>query len=76
MREHYGLLLMMDWINIYHDLILLKCIEPCAISVNSIDEQFVQRILKFIEEDISDPTFGVDQFVDKVGMGKTQFYKK
>jgi len=57
----------------FSKIILLK---PSDIAINATDEQFLTRALKIIEENMSNPDFGVDQFVAAMGMGRTQLYKK
>jgi signal transduction histidine kinase/ligand-binding sensor domain-containing protein/DNA-binding response OmpR family regulator len=42
----------------------------------SIDEQFINKVLKVIEDHISEESFNIECFGDEVGMSKTQFYRK
>jgi signal transduction histidine kinase/ligand-binding sensor domain-containing protein/AraC-like DNA-binding protein len=42
----------------------------------SIDEQFINKVLKVIEDHISEEKFNIESLGDEVGMSKTQFYRK
>jgi signal transduction histidine kinase/ligand-binding sensor domain-containing protein/DNA-binding response OmpR family regulator len=42
----------------------------------SIDEQFMSKVIKVIEEHISEESFNIESFGEEVGMSRTQFYRK
>ncbi len=51
-------------------------LKPSEIAVNSVDEQFIQKLLKIIEAHIGDEKFGVEQLADEVGMSRSQIHRK
>lgn len=51
-------------------------INPSEITVTSLDEQFISRAIKIVEEHISDPEFNVEQLSHEIGMHRSQVYKK
>jgi ligand-binding sensor domain-containing protein/signal transduction histidine kinase/DNA-binding response OmpR family regulator len=44
--------------------------------VNPVDKEFLDRVIKLIEEHMDDPAFGVDMLAKKVGMSQPVLYKK
>jgi ligand-binding sensor domain-containing protein/signal transduction histidine kinase/CheY-like chemotaxis protein/AraC-like DNA-binding protein len=44
--------------------------------VNPVDKEFLDRVIKLIEEHMDDPAFGVDMLSKKVGMSQPVLYKK
>ena len=42
----------------------------------NLDEQFMNKVLKVIEEHISEESFSTEDFGSEVGMSRTHFYKK
>jgi len=42
----------------------------------SIDELFMNKVLKVIEDHISEESFNIESFGDEIGMSRTQFYRK
>jgi signal transduction histidine kinase/ligand-binding sensor domain-containing protein/DNA-binding response OmpR family regulator len=46
------------------------------VEMTSVDEQFIQRVLKAIEENMSDSEFNADVLSKKVGMSRMQLYRK
>ncbi len=42
----------------------------------SIDEQFINKVLKVIEDHISEEDFSIEDFGSEVGMSRTQLYRK
>ncbi len=51
-------------------------IEPKQIMVTTVDEDFLDRVLQFIDQRLSDPEFGVKELQKKVAMSKTQLHRK
>lgn len=51
-------------------------LEPQAIAVSSLDEQFLHKVKNLLEENISDAEFGVPQMQHALSMGKTQLHRK
>ncbi|CAN5526218.1 hypothetical protein BH23BAC1_BH23BAC1_49980 [soil metagenome] len=51
-------------------------LEPASISITSLDEQFLKRVMNIIEDHMSDPSFSVDVFSRESGMSKTQLHRK
>ena len=51
-------------------------VEPSEVTSTSMDEKFLQRVLRIIEENISDPHFSVKQLCTEYGMSQTVFNKK
>ena len=46
------------------------------VSVSSMDEQFLAKAKKVIEENMTDPDFSVDSFAKLVGMSRSQLHRK
>ncbi|MEO1516313.1 MAG: ATP-binding protein [Bacteroidota bacterium] len=51
-------------------------ISPSEITVNSLDEAFLQRALEAIEAKMEDEQFGVEQLSMAVGMSRSQLHRK
>ncbi|NAS13325.1 hybrid sensor histidine kinase/response regulator transcription factor [Poritiphilus flavus] len=51
-------------------------IHPKGITVNSIDENFLERVHKLLEIRYMDPDFGVPQFHKAMAMSRAQFHRK
>lgn len=51
-------------------------LKPSEVAVNSVDERFIQRLLKIMEENIGDERFGVEQLAAEVGMSRSQIHRK
>jgi CheY-like chemotaxis protein len=51
-------------------------LKPLDIVINSIDERFLDKLQKLINEQISNSEFSAEEFADKMGMGKMQLYRK
>ncbi len=51
-------------------------LEPKNVYISSIDEKFLQRVIKTIEENISDSDFGVESLSQAVRMNRVQLYRK
>lgn len=46
------------------------------ITITSLDEQFISKVIKLIEENISNPDFNVDSIIGKVNMSRSPFFRK
>lgn len=51
-------------------------IEPSALTVTSVDEQFLTTIIKAIEEGMSDEDFSITSLKSQLGMSHSSFYRK
>jgi transcriptional regulator GlxA family with amidase domain len=51
-------------------------IKPMELSVISPDEKFLEKVVKFIEENIAEPILNVEDLSKKVGMSKSTLYRK
>lgn len=50
--------------------------ETLGIKVNSVDELFIQKLYKVLEENISNPEFNLDNFSKEAGMSRASLYRK
>ncbi|MFK8102991.1 MAG: ATP-binding protein [Saprospiraceae bacterium] len=51
-------------------------VKSSEIKVTSKEDQFLVELLKIVEENISNPNFGVDELSRKIGFSRSQFYRK
>jgi len=51
-------------------------IEPRAITITPLDEQFLQKVLNAVNDHLGDATFGVEQLATEVCTSRSQLYKK
>jgi len=51
-------------------------LKPSEMAVNSIDEQFITRLLKIVEEHLGNEKFGVEQLAEEIGMSRSQIHRK
>ena len=51
-------------------------IDPKKITVTSIDQKFLEQVLKLLESNFSDPDFGVPQMQEFLSMSKSHLHKK
>lgn len=51
-------------------------LEPAVIEMESPEHKFLNKLMAAIDANVSDPTFGVDQLVNEMGMSRTILYKK
>lgn len=47
-----------------------------SVSLSTADEQFMQRVMQVIEEHMADTAFGVEDFSRRMGMSRTQLFRK
>ena len=57
----------------YNRQVVLK---PSDIAINSVDEQFLQRLMKIVEDHHEDENFSVDQLSREIGMSRSQLHRK
>tara|TARA_R110000868_G_scaffold320796_4_gene581762 strand:- start:10542 stop:13502 length:2961 start_codon:yes stop_codon:yes gene_type:complete len=51
-------------------------LKPSDIAVNSVDEAFLEKIIKVVEENMGDDQFGVEQLALAIGMSRSQLHRK
>jgi len=51
-------------------------LKPAATNILSENEIFLQRIMKVIEDHMSDTLFGSEQFAREMGLSQTRLYRK
>ena len=51
-------------------------VNPNELSLSSVDEKFLSNVLQILEEKISDPKFGVEEFSREIGMSRANLYRK
>lgn len=51
-------------------------LSPCEIVITSQDEVFLQKVIKIVEDNMSDPEFNIDTVAGSINMGRSAFYKK
>jgi ligand-binding sensor domain-containing protein/signal transduction histidine kinase/AraC-like DNA-binding protein len=51
-------------------------LQPKGVAITSMDEVFIAKLLKLIDDNIENPEFGVNTLGEKIGMSKTVLYKK
>ena len=59
--------------DIFRKEILLK---PKDVAINNVDEIFIEKVMKIIEENMSDPKFSVSLMASKIGMSHSVLYRK
>lgn len=57
----------------YNRQVVLK---PSDIAINSMDEQFLQRLMNVVEANFEDEDFSVEQLSDEMGMSRSQLHRK
>jgi signal transduction histidine kinase/DNA-binding response OmpR family regulator len=57
----------------YNRQVILK---PVDIAINSMDELFLQRLMKILEENYEDENFSVEQLSKEIGMSRSQLHRK
>ena len=50
--------------------------ELKQIAVNKADAEFLEKVTKIIDENLDKPNFDIDLLAEKVGMSRSQFYRK
>jgi signal transduction histidine kinase/DNA-binding response OmpR family regulator len=49
---------------------------PPDISIDSADDKLMRRVMKVLNDEISNPDFGVDELSKRVGLSRTHLYRK
>ncbi|WP_407430126.1 two-component regulator propeller domain-containing protein [Arcticibacter sp.] len=51
-------------------------LRPSEVVITSRDELFLKEVIQIVETGMIDPGFNIDELAEKIGMGRTTFYKK
>jgi signal transduction histidine kinase/ligand-binding sensor domain-containing protein/DNA-binding response OmpR family regulator len=51
-------------------------IKASELQITSLDEQFISKAIKCVEDNISDPDFSVEELSHQLGISRAHFYKK
>ncbi|QNF33877.1 tetratricopeptide repeat protein [Adhaeribacter swui] len=51
-------------------------VKPQEITVSSVDEKFLEKAIKVVEENLSDSDFGAEEFSREIGMSRMQLHRK
>jgi AraC-like DNA-binding protein len=51
-------------------------LEPKEFAVTSMDEQFLQKAMAVVEQNLSDAEFSTDEFARRVAMSRSQLHRK
>lgn len=51
-------------------------VNPSAITITSVDEQLIQRCLEYIEKNMDNPEYGVEELSRDLGMVRMSLYRK
>ena len=51
-------------------------ISPQNITITSLDEEFVEKALRLVEDNMENPEFSVDVFSREMGVGRTVLFQK
>lgn len=51
-------------------------VDPANVTITSMDEELLVRAMKFIELNIANPLYSVDDFVSDMNVGRTILYQK
>lgn len=51
-------------------------LSPAEIVITSQDEVFLKKVIKIVEDNMSDPEFNIDTVAGSIHMGRSAFYKK
>lgn len=51
-------------------------LEPSEVSLSSVDETFIQKAIEIIEKNISEPELNVELLCSKIGMSRSQAFRK
>lgn len=54
----------------------LSLIKPDDIPLKSIDQAFLEKVVKVIESSLGDERFGVQELIREIGMSRTQLHRK
>ena len=51
-------------------------VNPSAITITSVDEQLIQKCLEYIEKNMDNPEYGVEELSGDLGMVRMSLYRK
>ncbi|MCZ6672265.1 MAG: response regulator [Verrucomicrobia bacterium] len=51
-------------------------VQPKEVTVTSADEEFLEKAINIMEENMREESFGVEEFAVKIAMGRTSMYRK
>ena len=51
-------------------------LEPANVEIEDIDEKFIQRVLKIVEQHMADSQFNAEVLSKEIGMSRMQLYRK
>lgn len=51
-------------------------ISPSSITITSVDEEFVKKAIQFVEDNMDNPEYSVNQLSSDLAMSRTQLYRK
>ena len=51
-------------------------ISPASITITSLDEEFVKKSVRLVEDHMDDPQFSVNYLCENLGMSRSQLYRK
>ena len=51
-------------------------IHPTEVAVTSLDKKFIERMIRIVEENLSNPLFSVEQLADDLAVSRSQLYRK
>lgn len=51
-------------------------LRPAAVSVNSLDESFLRRIMELVENHMGNDTFSIEELAGEIGMSRGNLHKK
>jgi ligand-binding sensor domain-containing protein/AraC-like DNA-binding protein len=53
-----------------------ELIQPSIVEMNSTDQQFIQKAVLIVEQNIADSDFGVEELCDKMSVSQSNIYRK
>jgi signal transduction histidine kinase/DNA-binding response OmpR family regulator len=51
-------------------------LHPTEVAVNSIDKLFLEKAIKFVEDNLDDPEISIEDFASILAMSRSQLYRK
>jgi len=63
-------------VEIHHQIVQKKEINPSEIKVSSLDEQLIDKAIKCVEENMDNSDFSVELLSQEMGMSRVHLYKK
>ena len=51
-------------------------LQPTNIAIKTLDEKFLQKAIKIIEENMDDSDLDIEKFVSQIGVSRMQLYRK